>query len=377
MSKLNSLRKLTGAVDQEYDPLAPDNCLRSSSPSVNWVFGHKGHGLPLGYGMILYGPPKGGKSILCNDFIGTLHRTDPTAETVTFNTELRGQLQANADQMRLWGIDPERHITFDVNEPENIFDRIEKDLVAYNQKGGNIKLIIIDSLSNIRGRRSLNATTVNQQQIGDQALTLKDGLERIVPALRRNKIALILTAHVRAELDPHQQMRGKMVKMQSAWATKHLAEFFVYVERNETVKGRESLTGEKFVNDSIEDFSGKNEIMAHKIRVRMDDSSVNGRKRAGEFTLHYNKGLINKHEEIFLLGKALGLITNPKQGSYQIGEESWRGVASVVQAIKENPELQSRLEREIFIRDREIIIKGMDDKVEDLLSTVTMEENND
>ncbi len=71
MSKLNNLRKLAGSVSYDYDPLLSDNCLRSSSPSVNWVFGHKGHGLPLGFSMILFGPPKGGKSILCNDFIGT------------------------------------------------------------------------------------------------------------------------------------------------------------------------------------------------------------------------------------------------------------------------------------------------------------------
>jgi hypothetical protein len=93
-------------------------------PSVNWSFAMPGNGMPFGYSMILYGPPKGGKSFLINAMIGQLHKDDPEAIAITYNTELRGQIQTNANQLALWGIDPDRFQVYDTNAPENIFDKI-------------------------------------------------------------------------------------------------------------------------------------------------------------------------------------------------------------------------------------------------------------
>ena len=59
---MKQLNKMEGAIDSEYNPFAPQNVLRSPSPSLNWIFG-QGSGLPFGYSAIFYGPPKGGKSL--------------------------------------------------------------------------------------------------------------------------------------------------------------------------------------------------------------------------------------------------------------------------------------------------------------------------
>ena len=351
---MSRLRKLDGAVNNTEDAMI--NVLKTPSPSVNWAFGVRGYGIPYGYSMILYGPPKGGKSIICNALIGQMHQDDPEAISITFNTEMRGELQQGSQAAEAFGIDPERHITYDVNEPTHIFDRIEKDIAASCQEGLKIKLIIIDSLKGIAGRRALNATSINTQQIGDQAATLQDGLMRILPVIRRNKIALVMTTHVRAEMDQLEQMRGKTLKMASAYAAKHMAEFFCYVEPNQSKTGRESLAGEKFTDDETKDFMDKALKRGHKIRFKCVGNSIGPSDRTAEFTLDYQKGIINQYEEVFMLGKNLGVIEKVNNLTYAYKDQKWAGLKNCLLAIRDNPQLQNEILAEVFEKDRATLI---------------------
>lgn len=342
------LRALEGAVNTDYDPLA--HCLRSPSPSVNWAFANVGCGLPYGYSAVIYGPPKGGKSIICNAMIGQMHKDDPEALAVTFNTELRGEIQANTQQLATWGIDPERFVVYDVNQPELIFDRIETEINALCQEGAKIRVVIIDSLKGIQGRRAMNADSVMTQQIGDEAATLQDGLKRIVPIIRKHKIALLMTTHVRAELDQKEQMRGKTIKMAGAWAAKHMAEYFIYVEPNRSKEGRVTLAGEEFLDSSVKDFMDKAEKTGHKIRFRVEESSLGVSGRTAEFTLDYEKGIINTYEEVFMLGKNLGVIEKPNNLMYKFGDQQWKGLVAMLTAIRDSEPLYNAILTEIYKR---------------------------
>jgi len=351
MSKfLTKLRNLEGAIKVgEYNPLL--NCLQTPSPSINWAFGIAGHGLPYGYTMVLYGPPKGGKSIICNAMVGQMHKDDPEAIAITFNTELRGEAQANEDQLKTWGIDPDRFIVYDVNQPELIFDRIETDIAAACQEGEKVRMVVIDSITGIQGRRTMNATTVMQQQIGDEAATIQAGLKRILPIIRKYKIALILTTHVRAELDQKEQMRGKTIKMAGAWAMKHMAEIFAYVEPNRSKDGKVSLAGEEFLDENTRDFMDKSQTTGHKVRFRVEDSSIGPKGRTAEFTLSYEKGIINTYEEIFMLGKNLGIIQKPNNVTYQYKDQTWRGLAACLMAIRDDAKLATEILAEVYTKD--------------------------
>lgn len=344
------LKKLEGAIKiGENDPLL--HCLQTPSPSMNWAFAIPGHGLPFGYSMMLYGPPKGGKSIICNAIIGQLHKDDPKALAITFNTELRGEIQANNKQLQIWGIDPERFIVYNVNQPELIFDRIEQEIAAACQNNEPIKLIVIDSLKGIQGRRALNASSVLQQQIGDEAATIQDGLKRILPVIRKYKIALILTTHIRAEIDPKEQMRGKTIKMASAWASKHMAEFFIYVEPNLSKEGRTSLNGNGLIDEQTKDLMDRAQQTGHKVRFRVEASTLGPSGRTAEFTLDYYKGIINTHEEIFLLGKNTGVIQRPNQMSYQYKDKIWRGLSNCLIALRDESELAQQILQEVYSKD--------------------------
>jgi RecA/RadA recombinase len=216
-----------------------------------------------------------------------------------------------------------------------------------------LKLIVIDSLTGIQGRRFQNADTIMTQQIGDQALTLKDGLLMILPTIRKHKIALIMTAHVRAELDQLEQMRGKKVKMAAAWATKHTAEFFGYVEKNQSKDGRVSLDGQEFVDKSVVDFMDKGEKTGHKIRFRIDESSIGPQGRTAEFTLDYNKGIINTFEEAFTLGKNYGIIERPNNQMWSYNGQSYRGVPAILGFLKDTPEACQKILEEVRKKDIE------------------------
>jgi RecA/RadA recombinase len=351
MSKwLSKLQKLEGVVvPGNYDPHS--KVVRSPSPYLNWSFANKGHGLPFGYTMLLGGPAKAGKSFIALNMVAELHRNDPEAIAIMYNTEFRGEAQANLETMQKLGIDPERFVVFDANTPDLIFDKISKDINAMCQEGAPIKMIIIDSISQIAGRRAMNSDTVMQQQIGDRAATLQDGLTMILPVIRGHKIATILCTHVRDEMDQAEIMRGNKHRLQAANAVKHFAEFFCFVERNRTKAGRSSLDGTEFIDETATDAMGKGDATGHKIRFKILDSSFGVNNRTGEFTLDFEKGIINQYEEIFLLGLNNGIIQKPNNVTYQYKDKSWRGMGAALQAVKDDTALQNEILQAVYDKD--------------------------
>lgn len=352
---LSKLLSLSGAVTEREN--IHNDVLATDSPSFNFIFGN-GHGLPTGYTMLLYGPPRGGKSIILNMMIGHLHQSDPDAIAVKFNTEMREHAQLDAAAMRLYGIDPERLIAYETNRPDEIYDRIEKDLAAMKQEGLNIKLIGIDSETGIVGRRTLNADTVMTQQVGDDAKTRQDGLKQILAVQRRNKFGLVLTSQLRVVIDKSASTTGTVHKSHTAamkpatsLGTQHHAEYYVYVEPRAGKEGRTDEDGNSFIDESVSDARGEGEQKAHKILVRMIDSSFGPKGRSGMFTFDYSKGLINVHEEVFHLGVGRGIIDRPTAMKYAFGGKEWVGKPAFLAALKADPEMQKAIIRELKRRE--------------------------
>jgi hypothetical protein len=290
--------------------------------------------------------------------IGQLHSDDPDAIAIKYNTEMRELGQLTDRQCKVWGIDKNRYIAYDTNVPNEIFDKIETDIEALCQEGAKIKLIIIDSITGIRGRRAINAESVDTQQRGDDALTQQEGLKRILKTIRRHGIALVLTSHVRAEQDPQEQMRGVVTKMAGAWFLKHFAEYFVLIEPNRSKSGRETITGDKLENEGMKDLMDHGDRTGHKIRVTMVDSSVGPKGRVGEFTLDYNRGIVNTYEEAFLLGTKRGIVERPNNLTYVMkgfptaAEDSkWSGKPAFLMAIQNNVDLYREIIKRVKIQD--------------------------
>lgn len=365
---MKRLQKLDGVIDREYNPYA--HVIQTPSPSVNFSFGHT-HGLPRGYGVVIYGPPGGGKSLLVNGTVAQIHRDYPDGIVVKYDTEFREDGQLTRSQMERWGIDPDRFITYQTNEPKHIFDPISGEIAAMCQEGANVVAIIIDSVNSIRGRRSMNAESVDNMQIGDEALTIKDGLKQILAVQRKYRIGLIACCQVRAEMDQLEQKMGNKVKMAAAFPLQHHFEYFLYIDQIKGKDGRKDFTGQELVDASLKDMMDKSEQTGHRIRATMKKSSMGPRGRSGEFTVDYKTGFINIHEEVFQLGFKRGIIERVNNTTYAIGDREWKGgVKSILDAIKNDLDLQKHILKELRRRDLDGYFKASDEEAAKILGDV-------
>lgn len=335
-SWLKELRKSEFAIVGDYDPHA--HTLNTPSPSFNSIFGNT-WGLPQGFTMALFGPPKGGKSVTSNAMIGQLHRDDPDAIAVKYDTELRERGQLTPAQKAIWGIDPERYQCYGNNEAAWIFDDIEHRLAGLCQEGMPLKLVIIDSITGTRGRNDMNRDSVNDQLRADQAQTVQEGLKRILMVQRQHNFGLILCTHVRAEQDPNEIKKGNKYSMPGGWAMKHHAEYFVFVERLRIKDSNKDLLGNEFTTSAVKDAAGNDEVTGHKIRATMKDNSFGCEGRQAIFTFDHKKGIVSQHEEAFLLGVGRGVIERPNQGWYAFGNKKWNGKPATLAAMKGDPDL--------------------------------------
>ena len=335
---VKQLRAYDDAVDFKYDPFAEENCLYTPSPYFNWIFANKSHGVPKNASILFFSEPKAGKSLSCYSIVGEMHKRDPEGIAIYFNTEIRGSFSPVFS-----GVDKDRLVIYDTSDPVEIFDRVENDIRAMVQDGMPLRMIIIDSITNVQGNKRKDADSVANHLMGDSALTLQAGLSKLVPFCKQNKILLIGTAQMRANFDAGQY--GPKTKMQSSFAVRHAFEYFVSLKKAGAAEDKADLEGKTFEDEST-DARGNKLINGHKIYVKMEESSIGPAGRAGVFTLDYDNGIVNQHEELFHLGKGVGVIKLEGR-TYSFGNEKWIGKKECALAIRDNPELAKSILEEV------------------------------
>lgn len=329
---LKQLRAYDDAVDPSYDSFAPENCLYTPSPYFNWIFANKSHGIPKNASVLFFSEQKAGKSLSIYAMVLEMQRRDPEGIAIIFNTELRGQLQGGVFPE----IDQDRMIIYDTNLPAEIFDRVEGDIKAMVQDGMPLRILAVDSLTNIMGVKRANADSATDHLVGDHALTIQIGLSKLVPFCKNNNIQLLATSQMRGNLDAGKY--GPKEKMAESWATKHAFEYFVSLKRAGAAEDKSDIEGKTF-EDDVKDARDNKLLTGHKIYVKMEASSLGPQGRSGVFTMDYEKGIINQHEEIFFLGKSLGIITTPNNRTYYYGDRTFNGKKEAAIAIRDDKKL--------------------------------------
>jgi len=330
---LKQLKAYDDAVNYEYDSYAPENCLYTPSPFFDWIFANKSNGIPKNSSVLFFSEPKAGKSLSIYAIVMEMQRRDPDGIAIIFNTELRGQLQHGVFP----GLDRDRMIIYDTNNPVEIFDRVEKDIKPMVQDGMPLKILAIDSLTNIEGIKRGDADSVSNHLIGDRALTIQIGLGKLVPFCKRNKILLLATEQVRANMDGG--YGGPKEKMAASWNTKHSFEYFVSLKKANAAEDKVDIEGNTFEDQEIKDARGNKLLNGHRVYVKMEASSVGQGGRAGIFTMSYDEGIINQHEEVFYLGVNTGIIKKEGLRKYFFGEQKWSSKKDCALAIKADPKL--------------------------------------
>ena len=346
---MKQLNQMEGAVDFQYNPFAPENVIRSPSPYLNWIFG-KGSGLPRGYGCVLYGPPKSGKSLISYLMTAGVHAQNKDAIVLKYNTEMREAAQISGN----WGIDFNRYSAFDVNDASMIFDRIKTDILPMLEAGMPLQLIIIDSLQGVMGIKEKDRESINDHLVGDHAQTIQNGLKLILPILRKYKISLICTEHIRSNLDikPGPAAKyAKKEKMAGGWAEKHFFEYYLEVKKDNSAEGKQDALGKVFEDDTV-DARGNKGKTGHKIYVKMDESSVGVAGRSGVITFSYNNGLINIEEEVFELAKSFNLIERPNNRTYIIEGQKYNSKEEFIIALKNDEIMRNKIISSVYDKDK-------------------------
>jgi hypothetical protein len=329
---LKQLKAYDDAVNPDYDSFAKENCLFTPSPYFNWIFANKSHGIPKNSSILFFSEQKAGKSLSIYAMVLEMQRRDPEGIAIIFNTELRGALQGGVFPE----IDQERMIIYDTNLPSEIFDRVENDIKAMVQDGMPLRILAIDSLSSIIGVKRESAESATDHLVGDHALTIQIGLSKLVPFCKRNKILLIATSQMRGNLEAGKY--GPKEKMEASWAVKHAFEYFVSLKRAGAAEDKADIEGKTFEED-VKDARDNKLLTGHKIYVKMEANSIGAQGRAGVFTMDYDKGIINQHEELFFLGKNSGVIQMEGNKTYIIGKKRFNGKKECALALRDDQAL--------------------------------------
>lgn len=311
---------------------------QTKSPALNYLFG-KDFGMKAGYTAMVYGPPKSGKSLLSFAYAGHLHQVDPEAIVLHFDTEFRDNMD---HWQKAFGIDPERFISYQTNQPTEIFDYIANDVKAMLQGGAKIKMVIVDSLAGIMYPKEGNKEQTTDHVMGDAAAYLPGAMKLILPVIRQFKIALLLCQHIRDNMDST-MAKYRPYNVPGGKGLKHFVEYWVLVEK---INNKDSRT---FDSDK-KDGAGNAIQIGHKIRVKMEESSMSPQNRAVEVDLSYTEGLINQHEEIATLAAGMGIVE--MTGAWvNYGGKKWQGIANFALALKEDLDLQKTLIEKIREND--------------------------
>lgn len=366
MAKKNWMKEMSslpGALNERRDIHA--TVIQTPSPSFNFIYAN-GHGLPRGHNAIAFGPPHSGKSVLFYLHAGQVHRDYPDAWVLKFDTEFRDEAQLTPEMAAVYGIDWDRYKSIQTNHPAEIYDTYEKKIAPWCEDGMDLALVGIDSVGAVRGRRGIsNDGGIMVQQQGDVAQTNKLGLQAILHYQRKFHTSIFMTSHVTPETDMIEQKRGNKFKMGASVGVQHNAEYFIYVERDATKAGRVNLLEEDLVNEDLKDMEGRSEATGHKIWFCMKDNVLGVSGRHGEFTFDYHKGVINQHEEVFLLGYRRGIIHKDGAHFFTIpGYEmpKLKGQANFVKWLRDDPKAQAFVSAELVRRDRAGEFKMVDEE---------------
>ena len=311
-----------------------DSVITLPSPSLNYVVGNGG--ITRGKAAVLFGPESGGKSLMMQLVLKQLLIDTAEQEGIcilfdaeySFNPDWWLKLCENDESVA------SRLYVRQSNDPLLIFDYIEGEMQEMIQDGAPIVGIAIDSVKSIRYPKDRKKKSTDQTMGGGGASYLGSALKGVLPVIRENEITTLLVQQVYEEMDEYKKMSNPYI-VPDGRALKHFADYMLEVTRIDTKAGR--------IEDGKNIYGGAQQI-GHVVRVRGKKNRVGAPFRAGQFSLSYTKGIINQHDELFDLGKALGVIKKPTPVMYQFANyDTIRGEQAMREWIREHPELHKEM----------------------------------
>jgi hypothetical protein len=94
-------------------------------------------------------------------------------------------------------------------------------------------------------------------------------------------------------------------------------------------------------------FDKNEDVVGSMIRATVEKNKLGPWPRKCEFTVDYNKGVINLHEEIAQLALKYEVVKKPTSVSHEYGDQKWVGFPRFCEAIASDNDLAEKLKQEI------------------------------
>lgn len=291
-------------LNVELPPVLP-----TRSPSLNWATGIGG--FQPGKIIVPYGPESCGKSLLAMMAIADFQKRDPEALFYWFDAEF----SFNLPLFIKVGGDPDRLVIRPTNDPLKIFDYIGGRMLELLQEGAPIRGFVIDSIKSIRYPKEANMKqTTDQKMGGTGASYLPTALKLVIPVVAQYHLLTFFIQQVTMEIDPMKALRNPYVITEGK-ALKHAADVMLEIVKLDTKKG---------ILEHGKTISGGAQQVGHIVRVKVKKNRLGVPARVAQFTWHYDLGIIAQDEEIYELGKTLGLIYHPMNDSGKPNAQMWK-----------------------------------------------------
>jgi RecA/RadA recombinase len=283
--------------------------IQIGSPSFNWAVGNTG--ILKGKSVCFFGGENSGKSLLTQLIFAEIQQKDPEAICILFDAEY----SFNAKWFKKLGGDPKRLIVRQSNDPTKIFDYIYGEMLEDLQNGAPIKAIAIDSVKSIRYPKDMKKISTDQTMGGGGASYLGSALKGVLPVIRDYKITTIMVQQVYEEMDQYKKMRNPYI-VPDGRALKHFCDYMIQVDKLETKDG--------IVEQGKNMVGGVNQV-GHKVRTKCKKNRCAAPYRVAQFTLDYNRGIVDVASELFELAKSLNVVFHPtNEETGKVNPQMWQ-----------------------------------------------------
>lgn len=304
------------------------------SESLNDAVGYGG--LPIGRISQFHGPEGSGKTMFAMLMVKEVQQLHPDSEVLWIDAEYSFDSKWAASL----GIDLSRLRVYKENDGAKVFkalcgstnDKGKKttpgvlDLVE--NKELNVKLIVLDSIAQLippveTGRG------FDEQEMAALARLLPKGFRVTSKMLSQTNCSMICINQAREKIGE----RIPTLTYPGGRSYRHSLSLAIQLTA--------SSAKDNVLTDVRDNKSG------HKILAKVEKTRGGPDKHRAEFFIDFKKGVVNKGEEIALLGESYGVITRPNLQTWEYKGESVRGKQNFFDKIDADPNLQQEIIEEI------------------------------
>ncbi|MCS6917998.1 MAG: recombinase RecA [Chitinophagales bacterium] len=289
----------------------PLEVISTGSVGLNLALGVGG--LPKGRVVEIYGPESSGKTTLAIHAIAEAQKKGGIAAFIDAEHAFDKFYAQNL------GVDVENLL---ISQPDSGEQALE---IADNLiRSGAIDIIVIDSVAALTPKGELEGE-MGDSKVGLQARLMSQALRKLTATISKTKCCCIFINQLREKIGV---MFGNPETTTGGNALKFYASVRLDIRRVGQLKEGESVIG-------------------NRVRVKVVKNKVAPPFRQCEFDILYGSG-ISREGELVDMGVELGLLQ--KSGSWfsYEGDKLGQGRDTVVQLLRDNPELAAELEQKIM-----------------------------